>query len=182
MGVAFHLIPFSGATAVHVLMGLPSLKVWGIEREWRVLGTADAHKKRCSLYCASGASGNDPHEVQCTSLLTQRGLPPHFGGVLYGALRDTACLPSLWPPVRVTRRRVCSGLCRRAPHPRRQSAWVSSGESLFGTSGANRGTKLAQLRGCDSAMARRGRGRGGGSSTRCFTFPTFVKGGKGGKQ
>ena len=84
--------------------------------------------------------------------------------------------------VRVARRRVSSGLCRRAPHPRRQSAWVSSGESLFGTSGANRSTKLAQLRGCDSAMARRGRGRGSGSSTLCFTFPTFVKGGKGGKQ
>ena len=87
-----------------------------------------------------------------------------------------------WPHVCVARRRVSSGLCRRAPHPRRQNAWVSSGESLFGTSGANRGTKLAQLRGCDSAMARRGRGRGSGSSTLCFTFPTFVKGGKGGKQ
>ena len=98
------------------------------------------------------------------------------------ASRDAASLPSLWLPVRVARRRVSSGLCRRAPHPRRQSAWVSSGESLFGTSGANRSTKLAQLRGCDSAMARRGRGRGSGSSTLCFTFPTFVKGGKGGKQ
>ena len=73
-------------------------------------------------------------------------------------------------------------MCRRAPHPRRQNAWVSSGESLFGTSGANRSTKLAQLRGGDSAMARRGRGRGSGSSTLCFTFPAFVKGGKGGKQ
>ena len=87
-----------------------------------------------------------------------------------------------WPHVRVARRRVSSGLCRRAPHPRRQSAWVSSGESLFGTSGANRSTKLAQLRGCDSAMARRGRGRGSGSSTQRFTFLTFLKGGKGGKQ
>ena len=85
------------------------------------------------------------------------------------------------PHVCVARRRVSSGLCRRAPHPRRQSAWVSSGESLFGTSGANRSTKLAQLRGCDSAVARRGRGRGSGSSTQRSTFPTFLKGGEGGE-
>ena len=62
-------------------------------------------------------------------------------------------------------------------HPSREL-----GESLFGTSGANRSTKLAQLRGCDSAVARRGRGRGSGSSTQRFTFPTFLKGGEGGKQ
>ena len=100
------------------------------------------------------------------------------GSVLAGCRK-----PSFhWLPVCGSRRRVSSGLCRRAPHPRRQSAWVSSGESLFGTSGANRSTKLAQLRGCDSAVARRGRGRGSGSSTQRFTFPTFLKGGKGGKQ
>ena len=51
------------------------------------------------------------------------------------------------PHVCVARRRVSSGLWRRAPHPWRQSARVSSGESLFGTSGANRSTKLAPASG-----------------------------------
>ena len=63
------------------------------------------------------------------------------------ASRDAASPPSHWLPVCVARRRVSSGLCRRAPHPRRQSAWVSSGESLFGTLGANRSTKLASASG-----------------------------------